>query len=182
MRLLLLGLCVFVFYPHAIILPNSLIKYIWLQLTIPWFIYDQLRPNWSFYIKTKHKKNYNAKLYYALCNTIFFFQWLKIYSICIYNIAVPTLHFALFFFLSLSLFLALFSLFLFLFVCLSFLFFNNWFLVFYFTFFLFFFVSFSFLFFFLWQFVCIFFALVCLLFFFCPFLTFAIVFFFCFVF
>lgn len=181
MRLLLLGLCVFVFYPHAIILPNSLIKYIWLQLTIPWFIYDQLRPNWSFYIKTKHKKNYNAKLYYALCNTIFFFQWLKIYSICIYNIAVPTLHFALFFFLSLSLFLALFSLYLFLFVCLSFLFFNNWFLVFYFTFFLFFLFLFLF-FFFLWQFVCIFFALVCLLFFFCPFLTFAIVFFFCFVF
>lgn len=114
MRLLLLGLCVFVFYPHAIILPNSLIKYIWQQLTIPWFIYDQLRPNWSFYIKTKHKKNYNAKLYYALCNTIFFFQWLKIYSICIYNIAVPTLHFALLF-LSLSLFLALFF---FVFVCL----------------------------------------------------------------
>lgn len=127
LHVLLLGLCVFLFIPHVIIRPNSLIKNILLHLTIPWFIYDQLWRNCSFYIKTKTKTELQCEI--ILYNTIFFFQWIKIYSICIHNIAVPTLYFALLFlffgfvfFSSLFFLFLLFSLLLFLFVCLSYFF------------------------------------------------------------
>lgn len=108
LHVLLLGLCVFLFIPHVIIRPNSLIKNILLHLTIPWFIYDQLWRNCSFYIKKKTKTELQCEI--ILYNTIFFFFSELKFTVYVYIILLCLLYIlhSCFFFFGFVFFFSLF--------------------------------------------------------------------------